>query len=502
MHSLDLTGMSRSYGSVRALEAVSLSLCSGEVHALMGENGAGKSTLIRLLAGLERPDAGQIRLSGKNLTLRNPDDAEAAGLRFIHQELTVVPALSVAENMHLGHAYPQRLGLVRWSALTRAARAALDRLGLSHIDPRHPMSRLGAGDQMLVKIAATLIPSPGPAPWLYVMDEPTAALTGAEAERLFEVIAELCRAGAGVLYVSHRMAEVLRLAQRVSVLRDGRLVASGPITQTDQNRIIHDMTGRSLSELFPPRRTRPAPPPILRVKALTADRLLGITFELAPGEVLGVSGLSGSGRGALLQAIIGAIPRRSGDIWLGAAQLTGGPAAAWATGIAYVPRERRSQGLMLDRAITENVTLAHLTALSRGLGFLNRSRQNAMVAQGAAEVRLKAQSFTQPVSGLSGGNQQKVLFARAMAGRPRLLLLDEPTRGVDVGAKYDIYRLIDDLRAAGTAVILASSDLPELLGLSDRIAIMQGGRLARILPNDNMTEATFLGHIYESGIAA
>jgi len=501
MNTLELDGLSRSYGAVRALDGVNLSLHSGEVHALMGENGAGKSTLIRLLAGLERPDAGQFRLCGREVTLRRPQDAEAAGLRFIHQELNVIPALSVAENMHLSHAYPQRMGFVRWSNLTRNAREALDRLGLAHIDPRCPMSRLGAGDQMLVKIAATLIPGQGAPPWLYVMDEPTAALTGAEAERLFGVIAELCRAGAGILYVSHRMAEVLRLSQRVSVLRDGSLVSSCPIAATDQDLIIHDMTGRRLSELFPPRQTRPSAPPILRVKDLSTNHLREIGFELAPGEVLGISGLSGSGRGALLRAIMGADQRRSGQVWLREQLLTGGPAAAWAMGIAYVPRERRAEGLMLDRAITENVTLAHLTGLSRKMAFLNRSLQNALVRQRATEVRLRAQGFAQPVSSLSGGNQQKVLFARALAGNPRLLLLDEPTRGVDVGAKHDIYRLIDQLRAAGTAVILASSDLPELLGLSDRIAIMQAGRIARMLPNDKLTEAAFLGQIYDSGIA-
>ncbi len=508
MRELTLEGLSRRYGAVQALDDVSLRFCSGEVHALMGENGAGKSTLIKLMAGIETPDTGTMALDGTPLTLASAAEAHTAGLRFIHQELHTVPALSVAENMHLNHAYPRRLGLVNWRALNRAAGAALGRLGLAQIDPASPMSRLGPGDQMLVRIAATLIDD-GTArakapPWLYVMDEPTAALTGVEAEALFAVIGELRAGGAGVIYVSHRMAEVMRLSDRVSVLRDGRRISSRSMAETDERRIIEDMTGRDLSALFPPRVKAPDPAarepgaPMLAVHDLAAGPLRGITFEVQRGEILGIAGLAGSGRGALLRALIGALPRHAGTVTLDGTPLPpGDPAHAWARGLGYVPRERRSEGLMMLRAIAENVTLPHLARLSAGGVFLNRRAELRMVEARGAEVRLKSAGPAQPVAQLSGGNQQKVLFARALAGFPRVLLLDEPTRGVDIGAKFDIYRLIRRLADDGLSVILTSSDLPEVLGLADRIAVLQEGRLAHLMDNDTMTEAYLLERCYD-----
>lgn len=494
MTDLTLHGIARCYGAVQALCDVDVTFCAGEVHALMGENGAGKSTLIRLIAGLEAPDAGEMRLNGAPVAFGSAAAAQAAGLRVLHQELHVVPALSVAENMHLAQPYPRRLGLVDWRALNRAARAALDRLRLDHIDPRAPMARLGPGDQMLVRIAATLLGDD--TPWLYVMDEPTAALTGAESDRLFAVIAELTAAGAGILYVSHRMAEVMRLATRVTVLRDGRVVASGPMAQTDQTGIIHAMTGRDLSDLYPPRTSPPQAAPVLSLRGLHTAGLDGIDLDVAPGEVLGIAGLAGSGRGALLRTLIGAIPRSGGTITVAGADPGRKPAAAWAAGIAYVPRERRSEGLMMARPITENVTLPHLAGLARGGVFVNHRAETALVAEQGTAVRLRAASPRQQCDHLSGGNQQKVLFARAMAGRPRVLLLDDPTRGVDVGAKYDIYRLIRGQARSGVAVILTSSDLTEVLGLSDRIAVLQEGRLAHLIANDALSEAELLTLCY------
>lgn len=498
MKCLQLEGLSRSFGAVQALDDVSMTLRAGEVHALMGENGAGKSTLIRLIAGLERPDSGQIMLDGVPLPLGSPAAMQAARLRFIHQELHVVPALSVAENMHLNHAYPRRFGLVNWGTLHRLARAALARLGLDHIDPRAPISRLEPGDQMLTRIAATLIDDGSAPPWLYVMDEPTAALTGVEAERLFEVIAELRTAGCGILYVSHRMAEVLRLSQRVTVLRDGRHVSTCPLAETDQTRIIHDMTGRDLSAMFPARPPLAGGAPLLQVRGLVAEQLSDIGFDLRPGEILGVAGLAGSGRNALLRALVGAVPRSGGSVTLGGRPVGNSPPQAWQAGIAYVPRERRSQGLMMQRSIIENVTLPHLDALARGAVFVDRTRQRGLVDRLARDVRLRSASPVQTCEELSGGNQQKVLFARALAGAPRILLLDEPTRGVDVGAKFDLYRLIRRLGDAGMAVVLASSDLPELLGLADRIAVLHAGRLTHLLENDTMTEAELLARCYDA----
>lgn len=496
MPQLDLDTLGRRFGAVQALDGVGLALRSGEVHALMGENGAGKSTLIRILAGLDRPDRGALRLDGGPLPLANPGAMRAAGLRFIHQELHAVRGLSVAENMYLDRPYPRRGGLVNWGRLNADAGAALERLGLDRLDPRRPMTDLGAGDQMLVRIAGTLVGEAGAAPWLYVMDEPTAALTTAESERLFEVIGELVRQGAGILYVSHRMPEVLRLAHRVTVLRDGKHVSTVAMSETGQDRIIEEMTGRSLSGLFPPRRTGDAGETILEVRDLAAGPLISAGFSLRAGEILGVAGLSGSGRGALLRAILGEMPREGGEVRLDGTRLDGGPARAWARGVAYVPRERRSEGLMLGRAITENVALPHLGALARAGVFLDPRRQARVAEEQGARVRLKSAGLGQACEELSGGNQQKVLFARALAGGPRVLLLDEPTRGVDIGARFEIYRLIRQLSDEGLGVVMASSDLPELLGLSDRVAVMRDGRLAEIVEAEGLTEAGLLQRFY------
>ncbi len=491
-HLLTLDAISRSFGPVQALQDVSLSFRTGEIHALMGENGAGKSTLIRLLAGLDRPDAGQITLDGAPLPLGQAQAMRKAGLRFIHQELHPVPGLSVAENMMLDHAYPRRLGLVDWQRLYQIARDALARLRLSRLDPRAPMSSLGAGDQMLVRIAASLI---GDGAWLYVMDEPTAALTTAESEHLFGVIAELVQQGAAVLYVSHRMGEVMRLADTITVLRDGRHVSTVPKSETDQTRVIADMTGRTLDGLFASRSAPLGDAVILRARALSTPSVKSATFDLRKGEILGLAGLSGSGRGAVLRAVLGDSPR-DGDVTLDGAPLGRTPAATWAQGIAYVPRERRAEGLVLRRTISENVALPHLSALARGGLFLNAPRQRALARDLGERVRLRAASITQSCDALSGGNQQKVLFARALAGSPRVLLLDEPTRGVDIGARFDLYRLIRGLSDEGVAIILASSDLPELLGLSDRIGIMRDGVLADIIPAAGLDEARLLARFY------
>lgn len=496
MPELRLTGLVKTFGPARALDGAALSLRGGEVHALMGENGAGKSTLIRILAGLETLDAGEATLDGAPLRLGSPALAEAAGFRFLHQELQVVPALSVAENMHLSRPYPRRFGLVHWSALERAAAGALARLGVTHVDPRAVMGRLGPGDQMLVRIAATLLDG-GRAPWAYVLDEPTAALTGAEAARLFEALAALKSAGAAILYVSHRMDEVMRLADRITVLRDGAHVATRDRAATSRDEIIRDMTGRAMADLFPDR-AGGAGVAVLSVRDLRAAGLGPVAFDVAAGEVLGIAGLSGSGRGALLRALIGAVPR-AGDVTLKGAALAATPAGAWAQGMAYVPRERRTEGVMPRRALAETVALPHLSRLSR-LGFLRKAATRRLVGRLSGDVRLKATGPDQPVAELSGGNQQKVLFARALAGEPSVLLLDEPTRGVDVGAKFDIYALIRDLSARGAAVIVVSSDLPELIGLSDRIAVLNAGRITQTLPAAGLTEAALLAACYQKDI--
>ncbi|ADO42119.1 sugar ABC transporter ATP-binding protein [Ketogulonicigenium vulgare] len=489
MTTLTLSDISRRYGAVQALQGVSLSLQSGEVHALMGENGAGKSTLIRILAGLERADSGAFHLDGAALP---PLDC-TSGLRFIHQELQIIPALSVAENMHIARPYPRRFGFVDWRALHRASARALARLGLSHIRPQQLMGDLGPGDQMLVRIAASLLES-ATQPWLYVMDEPTAALTGDEAARLFRVIRELVTQGAGVLYVSHRMGEVMELSQRVTILRDGRLIETTPIAKTDQAQIITAMTGRAMADLYPARAAAARTDTRLSVENLSSGRLQNASFTVARGEILGLAGLAGSGRGALLAALAGAACY-TGNVTLDGSAPPRDATGAWRAGIAHVPPERRAEGLMLDQSITDNIALPHLNRLSR-MGLRAHRRERALASDKGQAVRLKAASVQAPVASLSGGNQQKVLFARALAGNPRLLLLNEPTRGVDVAAKYDIYQIIRDLADSGTSVIIASSDLPELIGLCDRIAILREGHLTRVIANENLTEGGLLTHCY------
>ncbi len=356
------------------------------------------------------------------------------------------------------------------------------------------MSRLGPGDRMLARIAATLIPQPGPAPWLYVLDEPTAALTGPESDRLFTTLHDLKSQGAGILYVSHRMAEVMALSDRITVLRDGRHIATTPRAETDEQQLIAAMTGRPLSDIYPARARPPQAPPILRLQNLAAPGLSDITLTLAPGEILGLAGLAGSGRTALLNCLTGTTRPTSGTLTLnGHPYRPHSPADAWAAGLALVPRERRAEGLITDGTVAENVTLPHLPRL-----FRNRRAERALTAHHTATTRLKSTGPHQRVTELSGGNQQKVVFARAMAGRPKVLLLDEPTRGVDVGARADIYKLIRQACDTGTAVLLTSTDLPELLGLSDRIAVLHKGRLATIVPNDGLTESALLTLCYGS----
>ena len=500
MPQLALHGVVKTYGQTRALDGAGLELRGGEIHALMGENGAGKSTLIRILAGLEMPDAGQITFNGAPVALTSPAAAEGLGLRFLHQELQIVPALSVAENMHLAHPYPTfGLGLVRWDALRAASLAALTRLGVTHIDPKTRMADLGPGDQMLTRIAATMIDTQGSLPWAYVLDEPTAALTGAEAERLFAALHTLRAAGQAILYVSHRMDEVLRLSDRVTVLRDGRHVSTLMRDQVSRDQIIQDMTGRDFATLYPPASGEGGGAPLLEVRGLQAGILHDMDFTLKAGEVLGIAGLSGSGRNHLLRALMGAVPRQ-GQVLVKGQGIGQSPAAAWAAGLAYVPRERRAEGLMLHQPLADTVALPHIPALSTA-GFVRRSWITRLVARLAQAVRLKAQSQAQVAAELSGGNQQKVLFARALAGPPVVLLLDEPTRGVDVGAKFDIYATIRGLTAQGVGVVMVSSDLPELIGLSDRIGILQGGRLTQILPAEGLTEGALLALCYEKEVA-
>jgi len=494
MQSLTFSHMSKTYGSVAALSNVSLSLSSGRIHALMGENGAGKSTLIKLIAGVVKADNIVFKIDGRRMPLEVAQDAHDAGFRFIHQELNIIPQVSVAENILLGSEYPRRFGLaIDWRKLRNNARAALRLLGATHVDVTTAAADLSAGDKMLIRIAASLVAEENAPARLYVLDEPTAALTGEESEKLFGVLKKLKSSGAAILYVSHRMDEVLRICDDVTVLRDGQWVSTTPIANTSKNAIIHAMTGRDVQDTYPLRTSTLNGPPWVVIEKIKTRNLSDIHFSLQKGEILGVAGLAEAGQNELLNLFMGLEPVESGHARLGDTSFPDSPSQAWNNKIAYIPRERRAQSLMLNLSIRSNIVVPHLGSYGI-IANQNRERRDAFAV--AEKVRLKYDTLEQPVGQLSGGNQQKVVFARALLASPSLLLLNEPTRGVDVGAKFDIYSLVRALSAQGCIVILTSSDLPEIIGMCDRILILHEGRQTCLLDRGDLTSAELLAHFY------
>lgn len=491
---LSATSVTKAYAGVPALSGASLVIAPGEIHALMGENGAGKSTLIKILAGVVVADTAEITVNGERVSIDSTKAAYRLGLRFIHQEFNVVPTLSVAENIFMGRRYPRRAGLlVDWKSLNREAQRALDRLGIDHIDPSQNLGELSLGDQMLVRISAALLDDAK----LYVMDEPTAALTRDESERLFRVLREIRASGSSVLYVSHRLDEIMALCDKATVLRDGRSIDSGALTNITHDDLISLMIGRKVEEAYPKATAQPRDTTVFAASGIATAGLNPVSLSLREGEVLGIAGLSGSGQAELTRAIFGDAKRTAGTMTLSGTPYTpSSPAAAWQSGVAYVPRERRAEGLVMRRPIFENITLAHLKRQSRAGTWLTPNREKRFAAELGANMRLKAVGPAQDVLELSGGNQQKVVFAKAVAGNPRLLLLEEPTRGVDVGAKFDIYSIVRELTAKGAAVILVSSDLPELIGISDRIAIMRQGAITTIVDAAGLREDDLINLCY------
>lgn len=492
MQTLTFAGLTKAYDGTTVLRDVTLSLTAGRCHALMGENGAGKSTLIKLIAGVTRADAMQVRIDGRPVPLKSPADADRAGLRFIHQELNIVPQLSVAENILLGRPAPRRMGLlIDWRQMRARARAALAELDAGHIDVTAQAGDLSTGDRMLARIASALVTEEGaPPPLVYVLDEPTAALTAGESARLFAALSRLKAKGAAILYVSHRMSEVMEICEDVSVLRDGRLVLQSAIAATTRAALIEAMTGRAVSDTVPARATPISDHVTVRASAAASDRVSDLSFTLRGGEILGLAGLEGAGQAQVLRLLLGADRLRAGQLEVLGAPAPTRPQQAWARGVAYVPGERRTDGLMLPMGARPNMLVSHLADYGlRAQAGAETARANDL----AARVRLRAKGVDQPVGQLSGGNQQKVVFARALAGSPRLLLLDEPTRGVDVGARAEIHALIRSASAAGCTVILASSDLPELLGLSDRLLVLAEGRQVGLVDRPpDMTPADLL----------
>ncbi|CAN5816099.1 sugar ABC transporter ATP-binding protein [soil metagenome] len=492
----------KAYPGVCALDDVSLELLQGEVHGLVGENGAGKSTLIKILAGALRKDAGEFCLNGQLVAINSVHDAYRLGLAFIHQELNLVPYFDGAENIFLGQAYPhKRSGLLDRTELRRRAKAVLTQLGMD-LPVDQPVSRLSPGQQTLFSIAGAFAAEAA----ILVMDEPTASLTDQEIKALFTAINALRAAGKTVVYVSHRLPEIFAITDRVTVMRNGQVVTTTATRELDQAKLIQLMTGRT--ELVPfSARPRPARQPLLTVRALSTKKVQDLSFTLHKGEILGVAGLVGAGRTELLRALVGADRLLTGDITLlDRAIRPRSPAHALALGLALAPEERRSQGLVLQRPIFENITLSHLRQFARGGFVLNRRRELAAAQALGQALTLKAANLRQPVAQLSGGNQQKVIIARCLAGEAdgaklNVFLMDEPTRGVDVGAKQELYQIIRDLTARGLGVILVSSELPELLGLADRILVLHEGHQVALLDAKTVDQATVLRYCYGMGEA-
>lgn len=492
MQSLVFHQLSKSYAGVPALRGVDLTLAPGRVHGLMGENGAGKSTLIKLIAGVVQPDAGWVEKDGARLALTSPEAAMAAGFRIIHQELNIVAQVTVAENILLGQPMPRRMGmLIDWPALHSRAKAALDALGAGHIDTHSLAGDLGRGDRMLMRIATALVTDGA---CLYVLDEPTAALNAAESDLLFAVIARLRAKGAAILYVSHRMDEVMRLCDDITVLRDGTRVSTSSANTTTKEQVIRDMTGRALRDAYPPRYSALGRQ-VICATALSTDRLHDLNFTVQAGEILGLTGLGEAGQRDVLRLFLGLGRGRRGTLTFQGNPAPTSPPQAWAAGVALIPGERRAEGLAMDMSVRANAVLPHLARF----GLMAHPKAEARATQTlTTRVALKSTGVDQPVGQLSGGNQQKVVFARALLGDPQLLLLEDPTRGVDVGARADIYALIREASARGCAVLLASTDLPELLGLCDRIMILRAGHQAALLNTGTLGPADLLARIYET----
>jgi ribose transport system ATP-binding protein len=492
-----ISGLWKSYAAPVLLD-VALGLRRGEVHALVGENGAGKTTLARIVSGLTRPDRGLMALAGRPYAPASKHDAERAGVRMVMQELHLVSNLTVAENLFLGK-LPSRFGVVRYRRLHADAREAMARVGLAGVSPDRPVRELGVGQQQLVEIAAGLA---GPCK-LLILDEPTAALTDAEVTLLFGRIRELKAAGVAILYISHRMEEILRIADRITVLRDGRVVGTRSVggaslpreASVSLDEIIRMMVGRDLGEAHP-RAARPDGRAALRVVGLTRGAAVrGVSFEAREGEILGLAGLMGSGRTETLRAIFGADRPDAGEIYLYGSDRPArirSPRDAVRLGIAFLTEDRKGQGLLLPLPVRHNVTLARLRDVA-WLGAVLRPAEERAVAERLAQaLGLHCRSTDQPVAELSGGNQQKVVIARWLYRDCRVALFDEPTRGIDVGAKFEVYRLLADLAGRGKAIVVVSSDVLELMSLCDRIAVMSAGRLAATFRRGEWTQDSIL----------
>ena len=480
---LELVNISKSFSGVHALRGVHLELCPGEVHALLGENGAGKSTLVKIITGVHQPDSGEIRLNGQPTQFVDPRDAGSRGISAIYQELSTFPDLDIAENIFVGRQPVLAKGVVDWRSLYRRAQALLDALGVS-MDLRTKARYLSIAQQQMVEIARALSVNAR----ILIMDEPTSALTLNEVADLFRIVRRLRDDGTAILFISHRLEELFEIADRVTVLRDGAYVDTRSMRGVTQDELIRMMVGRQVSDLFP-KQSVARGQPALRVRNLTrAGRFENVSFDLHEGEILGMAGLVGAGRTEVAQALFGIEPATSGSIEIyGRPARIDNPRQAMSYGIAYVPEDRQHQGLVLPLDITDNILLPQLSRFASH-GWLNTAQARAAAHQAATRMEVKAATIWQKVRELSGGNQQKVVLAKWLSTNPRILILDEPTRGIDIGTKAAVHKLMSALAAQGMAILMISSELPEVLGMSDRILVMREGRVAAMFDRSEATQ--------------
>jgi rhamnose transport system ATP-binding protein len=486
---LELRHIRKAFGGLVALHDASLELQAGTVHALVGENGAGKSTLIKVLAGVYQPDGGQILLDDSVVSFQSPAAARDAGIAVIYQEPTLFPDLSVAENIFMGrHPVSSRFRRIQWRQLHQDVRRLLGRVGLD-LDPRERLRGLSVADQQLVEVAKALSLNAR----VVVMDEPTASLTPGEVDRLFGIVRQLRDSGVAIVFIGHRLEEIFAVSDRITILRDGHYVGTFRTPEITANQVITHMVGRTLDTLYD-REPGQIGQPRLEVRKLRrAGVFADVSFTLREGEIVGLAGLVGAGRTEVARAIFGIDRLDGGDIMVdGRLVRFNSPRAALRSGVAYLPEDRQAQGLVLPLSISKNVTLPILQEMARG-GFLRPRRERALAEEYGKRLRLRARSVDQRASDLSGGNQQKVVISKWLATRPRILLLDEPTRGIDIGTKAEVHRLMGELARSGMAILMISSELPEVLAMSDRVLVMREGRLVAEMDGPNATQEAIIG---------
>jgi ribose transport system ATP-binding protein len=485
---LKLEKITKRYGGTLALDGVSLDLRAGEVHALMGENGAGKSTLMKVLAGNVAADAGRILIDGKEVDIRSPAEASANGIAIIHQELNTVPYMSVAENLALGKEPRGRFGMLDRKRMLREAREKLARIH-ADVDPTRPLGSLSVGMQQMVEIARAVSENAR----ILVLDEPTAALSRRESQELYALIDHMRGVGVGLVYISHRMEEVWQLADRISVLRDGSHVGTGPASELTEAKVVSMMVGRDIEDLYHHEPRTPGAP-VLEIEGLEGNGVGPVDLTVGAGEVVCMAGLIGSGRTEMARMIFGADRRAAGVVRIsGKVSAPGDPSAAIADGIGMVPENRKEEGLFLEHSVLDNIAISSLDRLST-MGRIHRTARRKEVLDRMAALHLRQNAVDLPVEALSGGNQQKAAVARWLMRDCDLLIFDEPTRGVDIGAKREIYDLIDGLAREGKAILVISSDLPEAIGIGDRLLVMRAGHIVHEMPSQQATEETVMLH--------